>query len=146
VIARFGVLLLAAAAAFCEPRLLVDPAGFDRAEVLRRVAEWPAAHGREFGLREWALPTASAGWSHAYVCPVHGVRLHQKAGRNLCGVDGKDYHGWPSTTPYMQRNDDNGRAARDLGVAFQLTGEAGYAEKGPADLQRLRRALSGRGV
>jgi hypothetical protein len=112
VIARFGVLLLAAAAAFCEPRLLLDPAGFDRAEVLRRVADWPAAHVREFGLREWALPAEGAGWSHAYVCPVHGVRLSQKAGRNLCPIDGKDYHGWPvDNVVYMQRNDDNARAA-----------------------------------
>ena len=44
---------------------------------------------REFGLAEWALPQEGAGWSHAYVCPEHRVRLTQKAGKNLCPIDGK---------------------------------------------------------
>ncbi len=45
-------------------------------------------------------------------------------------MDGKDYHGWPvNNVVYMQRNDDIASAARDLGLAFQLTGKPAYAEK-----------------
>jgi hypothetical protein len=139
------ILLLVALPAFCEPSLLLGPEDFARIQKLarsqpwakavaddlrRRADDWPAAHVREFGLREWSLPAEGAGWSHAYVCPEHGVRLTQRAGRNLCPVDGKDYHGWPvDNVVYMQRNDDNARAARDLGLAFRLTGNAAYAEK-----------------
>jgi hypothetical protein len=74
---------------------------------------WPASHVREFGLREWAVPKEGSGWPHNYVCPEHGVRLTQKQGKNICPVDGKDYRGWPvDYVVYMQRNDDNARAAR----------------------------------
>jgi hypothetical protein len=98
--------------------------------IIARADEWPASHVREFGLREWALPTEGAGWSHAYVCPEHGARLRQKAGQNLCPVDGKDYHGWPwDNVVYMQRHDDTARATRDLGLAWKLTGKAEYAAK-----------------
>jgi hypothetical protein len=141
---RLGVtrrsILALAAAPLCaaptapEPRLL----DLDRikkltvaqpwaAEILRDLVrfsdEWPAQHVREFGLKDWALPPEGAGWSHAYVCPDHGVRLNQKAGKNLCPIDGKDYHGWPiDNCVYMQRNGANAAAVRDLGLTFQLTG------------------------
>ena len=63
-------------------------------------------------------------WSHAYVCPEHGMRLIQKAGQNLCPVDGKDYHGWPvDNVLYMQRNGGTAASARDLGLAFLLAGK-----------------------
>ena len=76
-----------------------------------------------------ALP-ATHGWSHAYVCPEHGMRLRQSGAQNLCPVDGKDYHGWPiDHVVFMERNSDNTRAARDLGLAFQLTGKPEYAAK-----------------
>ncbi|MCX6626861.1 MAG: alginate lyase family protein [Candidatus Solibacter sp.] len=100
------------------------------AGVLRRADEWPAQHVREYGLTEWALPKEGAGWSHNYVCPDHGVRLTQKAGKNLCPIDGKDYHGWPvDYVVFMQRNNDTARAARDLGLAYRLTAKPEYAEK-----------------
>src|SRR5690349_19504723 len=95
--------------------------------IIRFSDEWPAQHVREFGLKEWALPPEGAGWSHAYVCPEHGVRLNQKAGKNLCPIDGKDYHGWPiDNCVYMQRNGANASAVRDLGIAFRLTGKQDY--------------------
>ncbi len=142
---RRAVLLLAALPVFSQPRLLLDERDFQRinklaasepwaaavVKSLRDFAEdWPAAHVREYGLKEWALPSEGAGWSHAYVCPEHGVRLRQDGGKNLCPIDGKDYHGWPiDNVVYMQRNDDNAHAARDLGLAYRLTGNAAYAEK-----------------
>jgi hypothetical protein len=142
---RFAPLLLLALPALAAPKLLLDSADIDRirktaasepwakaivADLVRYAGEWPAQHVREYGLGKWELPQEGAGWSHDYVCPVHGVRLHQDAGKNICPVDGKDYHGWPvDNVVYMQRNDDNAEAARNLGLAFQLTGKQEYAEK-----------------
>jgi hypothetical protein len=142
---RFALLLFLAAPCLAEPRLLLNPADIARirktaaaepwaaktiAAILRDADEWPSRHVREFGLTEWALPKEGAGWSHNYVCPDHGVRLQQKQGKNLCPIDGKDYHGWPvDYVVYMQRNDDTARSARDLGLAWQLTGKREYVEK-----------------
>ena len=142
---RAAFLFLLAVPALCEPHLLFNAADLERirkvaaaepwaakvvAGLLREADEWPARHVREFGLTEWALPKEGAGWSHNYVCPDHGVRLTQKAGKNLCPIDGKDYHGWPvDYVVFMQRNDDTARSARDLGLAWQLTGKPEYAQK-----------------
>ena len=112
-------------------RISKDPRAVETVrDLTRRAEDWPAAHVRQFGLQEWALPKTGAGWSHDYVCPEHGVRLTQKAGKNLCPIDGKDYHGWPyDNVAYMQRHDDNARAARDLGLAYRITGRADFTEK-----------------
>ncbi|MEO8370380.1 MAG: hypothetical protein ABI806_14445, partial [Candidatus Solibacter sp.] len=142
---KFAAIFLLALPAFAAPSLLLNPADVVRikklaetepwaakivAALTREAAEWPAQHVREYGLTEWAVPKEGSGWSHNYVCPDHGVRLTQKAGKNLCPIDGKDYHGWPvDYVVFMQRNNDNARAARDLGLAFQLTGNAAFAEK-----------------
>jgi len=142
---RVALVFLLIIPAFCEPHLLLNASEIDRIQKLARsepwaanivhtlteaANDWPVSHVREFGLAEWALPKEGAGWSHAYVCPEHGVRLTQKQGKNLCPVDGKDYHGWPvDHVVFMQRNDDNARAARDLGLAYRLTGKIEYAEK-----------------
>jgi hypothetical protein len=142
---RITLLFLLALPAFAAPHLLLNSSDIDRirktsasepwaAAIVKDLTAyadaWPAPHLREFGLSKWELPKEGAGWSHDYVCPVHGVRLNQEAGKNICPVDGKDYHGWPvDNVVYMQRNDDNARAARDLGLAYQLTGKPEYAEK-----------------
>jgi hypothetical protein len=138
---RLALMLFLSLPAFGEPRLLQNSADLARiaklawahdliASLAKAADEWPEPHVREFGLAEWAVPKEGAGWAHTYVCPEHGVRLTRKQGRNLCPVDGKDFHGWPiDNVVYMQRNDDNARAARDLGLAFRITGKAEYAEK-----------------
>ncbi len=128
-----------------QPRLLLSQSDIDRIKataaaqpwarevvdtLIQRAERWPASHVREYGLKEWALPAEGAGWSHAYVCPEHGLRLQQKAGRNLCPLDGKDYHGWPiDNVVFMHRNSDNVRAARDIALAFLLTGNGAYGAK-----------------
>ncbi|MBI5280041.1 MAG: heparinase II/III family protein [Candidatus Solibacter usitatus] len=142
---RAALLLLISLRTQAEPGRLWTPAGIERVkataaaepwaaeivgDLIRRAGDWPQAHLRAYGLKEWALPAEGAGWSHAYVCPDHGVRLQQRQGRNLCPVDGRDYHGWPiDNVVYMQRNGDNARAARDLGLAWRLTGKEEYAAK-----------------
>jgi hypothetical protein len=142
---RMVCAFLLAVPGFCEPRLLFNSGDLERirkvaateplaakvvAGLVREGDEWPARHVREYGLTEWALPKEGAGWSHNYVCPDHGVRLTQKAGKNLCPIDGKDYHGWPvDYVVFMHRNDDTARSARDLGLVYQLTGKREYAEK-----------------
>src|SRR4051794_1808244 len=107
---RLAAFLLCPAFVLAQPSLLLNNADLARIKklaaaepwaakviggVMREADDWPARHVREFGLSEWALPKEGAGWSHNYVCPDHGVRLTQKQGRNLCPIDGKDYHGWP---------------------------------------------------
>ncbi|MGH9668393.1 MAG: heparinase II/III domain-containing protein, partial [Bryobacteraceae bacterium] len=139
------LLFLLALPAFCNPHLLLNADDIARmhklaasepwaahviADLIERGENWPASHVREFGLKEWALPKEGSGWSHDYVCPVHGVRLRQEGGRNICPVDGKDYHGWPvDNVVYMMRNDANAAAARDLGLAYRLTGKAEFSQK-----------------
>src|ERR1700722_7793436 len=127
----YPTVLLLVMPAMAAPSILLNPGDIERirktavvAEMVQYGDEWPAQHVREYGLAKWELPQEGAGWSHDYVCPVHGVRLHQDAGKNICPVDGKDYHGWPvDKVVYMQRNDDNAAAARSLGLAYQLTGK-----------------------
>lgn len=139
------LVILFALPALAAPKLLLDSRDVDRIRktaasepwakaiadgLVQYANQWPAQHVREYGLAKWEVPKEGAGWSHDYVCPVHGVRLRQTAGKNICPVDGKDYHGWPvDNVVYMQRNDDNAEAARNLGLAYQLTGKPEYVEK-----------------
>ncbi len=142
---RPALLLLFALPAMAAPKLLLDTRDINRIRqaaasepwaktivesLVQYADQWPAQHVREYGLAKWELPKEGAGWSHDYVCPIHGVRLRQTAGKNICPVDGKDYHGWPvDNVVYMQRNDDNAEAARNLGLAYQLTGKSEYVDK-----------------
>ncbi len=142
---RTAAAWLLAIPCFSEPRLLLNPADIARInktaaaqpwagkivrDIVRFADEWPAQHVREFGLKEWDIPREGGGWSHAYVCPEHGVRLQQRGGHNLCPIDGKDHHGYPiDNVAFSQRSISNAAAVRDLGLAFRLTGKPAYAEK-----------------
>jgi hypothetical protein len=142
---RSMLLWLVAIPCFAEPRLLLNQADFTRinktaaaqpwaAKIVRGIVrfadEWPAQHLREYGLAEWDIPREGGGWSHAYVCPEHGIRLQQRGGRNICPVDGKDYHGYPiDNVVFSQRAIANSAAVRDLGMAYRLTGKPEYAAK-----------------
>ena len=54
----------------------------------------------------------------------------QRAGQNLCPIDGKDYHGYPiDNVAFSQRAIANSTAVRDLGLAYRLTGKPEYATK-----------------
>jgi hypothetical protein len=142
---RTALVWLLAVPCFCEPRLLLNQQDFVRISriaaaqpwaarlvqgIVRFADEWPAQYVREYGLKEWDIPREGGGWSHAYVCPDHGVRLQQRGGRNLCPIDGKDYHGYPiDNVVYSQRAGANADAVRQLGLAYRLTGRQEYAEK-----------------
>ena len=91
---RTALLFLLALPAFAAPKLLLNSADIDRIrktaatepwakavvrDLVKYADEWPAQHVREYGLTQWELPREGSGWSHDYVCPVHGVRLHPNA-------------------------------------------------------------------
>lgn len=101
-----------------------------RADLLRRAAEWPAAYRQAYDLKEWSAPWQRGSWASHYICPEHGTRLKFAPGHNTCPVCGKDFQGWPYDHEIFRRqHQDNSGAARDLGLAFRLTGDAAYAAK-----------------
>jgi hypothetical protein len=142
---RPALVLFLALPAFAATSLLTSSEDLDRirrlantspwaagavARLTREADAWPKPHLAKYGLSEWAIPNEGGGWSHAYVCPEHGARLSERGGKNVCPIDGKDYHGYPiDNVVYSHRAVDNAASARDLGLAYRLTGKAGYAEK-----------------
>jgi hypothetical protein len=140
-----ALFLLFAAPALAAPKLVLNPQDIARikktagsepwakqiaSDLIHYADEWPAQHVRQLGLPKFEIPKEGAGWSHDYVCPVHGVRLKQTGGKNICPVDGKDYHGWPvDNVVYMQRNDDIAESMQKVGIAYQLTGNPAYIQK-----------------
>lgn len=142
---RTALFWLLAVPCLAQPKLLLNPQDFVRINriaasqpwaarlvrgIVRFADEWPAQYVREYGLKEWDIPREGGGWSHAYVCPDHGVRLQQRGGRNLCPIDGRDYHGYPiDNVVYSQRAGANADAVRQLGLAYRLTGKSEYAGK-----------------
>lgn len=101
-----------------------------RADLLRRADLWPAAYLQAYGLKQWTAPWQRGGWASNYICPEHGVRLEFSPERNTCPVCGKDFQGWPYDHEiYRRQHQENSAAARDLGLAFRLSGDATYAAK-----------------
>ncbi len=127
-----------------EPRLLLGPEDFARIRrlaeseswaasvrnaIVRAAEDWPAAHNQRYGLSEWAPPPEGGQWTHHYVCPTHGVALQfQSPDRHVCPVDGKVYTGWPyDQVIYTRRHSEAAAAARDNGLAWQLTRRVEFA-------------------
>lgn len=102
-----------------------------RDSLLQSAAAWPQSHLAKFGLRELAVPEEGGQWWHHYVCPVHGVRLEfRPPNTHRCPVDGKVVTGWPYDQVVLSdRHNDLAAAARDLGLAFQLSRDPAHAEK-----------------
>ena len=138
-------LLVPASAASAGPALLLNRGDVDRInaqarsepwaakirdDLVRWAEDWPAGHLKEYGLTEWAPPTERGGWGGNYICEEHGVTLVFSPGHNICPVCRKDFQGWPyDYVIYARRHGDNAEAVRDLGLAYQLTGNAAYAAK-----------------
>ena len=126
------------------PRLYLDSADFARMldwasslawadsllqDILIQADNWPESHNQKYSLASWSPPPEGGQWSMWYVCPVHGVSLaYEGPGQHVCPVDGQHFTGWPyDQVIYSRRHSDSARAARDLGLAYQLTGDLSYA-------------------
>jgi len=129
-----------------SPRLLLDAADFTRmqawaagypwaeavvAGVVSRADDWPESHNSKYGLSSWELPPEGGQWTLWYVCPQHGVSLvYGGPGQNVCPVCGQNFTGWPyDQVIYAWRHSDSARAARDLGLAYRMTGDQVYADQ-----------------
>ncbi len=131
-----------------HPRLLFNQAGIDSLKQKIQSAPWSEAWAvlrtrlDEQVDRPIELPPRGGNWSHNYVCPTHGARL--KLGRSLgnwhwehhCPVGPHVLEGDPSqATLDFDGNAISGVHAdyagqlRDLGVAYQVTGQPRYAER-----------------
>jgi hypothetical protein len=102
-----------------------------RDAILQSANAFPQSHLTRFGLKELEIPAEGGQWWHHYVCPTQGVRLEfRPPSTHRCPVDGKTVSGWPYDQVILSdRHDALAAAARDLGLAWQLTGQAAHAEK-----------------
>lgn len=140
------LILASVAALHAQPSLLFSEADRDRIlalaaakpwaaglrdAILQSAKEWPQSHLARFGLRQLEVPTEGGQWWHHYVCPTQGVRLEfRPPNTHRCPVDGKVVTGWPYDQVILSdRHSALAAAARDLGLAWQLTRLPGYAEK-----------------
>lgn len=77
--------------------------------------------------------TAIATWNLYYFCPEHGVRLNwdlQSPDAHCCPVDGKIWRGEPWDGAWWRGlNGLNAKACYQLGLLWQLTGDAEYLGK-----------------
>ncbi len=99
--------------------------------IVARADGWPESFQDRYGLAQWALPPEGGQWGGYYVCPVHGVALrYEPPMTHRCPVDGATYSGWPyDQVIYARQHRDLAKAARDLALAWQLTGDPTYAQQ-----------------
>ncbi len=137
-----------------HPRLLLSRDGI--AQLKERINRYERARARWDDLKRRAdaalrepvnLPPRGGNWWHYYGCPKHGaiLRTGKQIGEwqweHLCPVDNEIFRGDP-TKP--ERDYDGvvisgihqrfANAVRDLGIAYQVTGDRSYAEKAKAIL------------
>ncbi|MBN2449266.1 MAG: alginate lyase family protein [Lentisphaeria bacterium] len=123
----------------------------DRPRLLLRGDEVPALRGRIERLPwaaaifaaekrradEWLgkaveLPPRGGQWWHWYACKADGSRLQTvSASEHRCPVCGRVYSGWPYDDVVLDRQHNAlAGALRTLGLAYQVTSDRRYAEKG----------------
>jgi|SRR5471030_196107 len=77
--------------------------------------------------------TGIATWNHYYYCPQHAVRLewrYDSPTAHRCPIDGHLFHGEPYDGAWWRwLNGLNAKACQELGLLWQLTGEARYLDK-----------------
>ncbi len=128
-----------------NPRTLLEAEDFSRmkrwrqeqpwaekamAAIIQSADDWPQKYNRTYFLSQWALPPEGGQWGMWYLCPNSSTYLrYEGPGRHVCPTDGKAYRGWPyDQVIYARMHDDLAGAARDLGLAYRLTGESRYAQ------------------
>ena len=77
------------------------------------------------------IPNRGGQWPQYYVCNEHNVTLRTLSDtQHQCPVDGKIYTGEPyDSVIILRKHNDLVAAARNLGLAYQFTGERKYAAK-----------------
>jgi hypothetical protein len=116
-----------------------------RTNLINAAEAWPQSHLSRYGLRELALPPEGGQWWHWYVCPSTGVRLRfEPPNGHVCPSDNRRLTGWPyEQVIYSERHDALANAARDLALAFRLTGKREYGERAAWILNAYAERYSG---
>jgi len=151
---RLSVLVVCVAAfsaasstAQAPPHILLSPADFPRLNALAHTQPWaarqrqailaqadafPASYEKRFGLSSLELPPKGGQWLHYYACPDTGSLLKfVPPDQNVCPDTGKVYKGYPyDDVVYMLRADALREGALSSALAYRLTGNHAYAEKG----------------
>jgi len=121
-----------------HPRLLIS--GAELATIRERVRTIPwvkASYDKIIaGADGWLtkpvdLPDRGGQWWHWYACKADGTRLTTVSPtEHKCNTCGKVYSGWPYDDVVLDRIHGSYAAAlRDLGFAYQMTGDAKYLPK-----------------
>ena len=133
------------------PHILLDVQDFVRLNALAKQQPWaakqrqaildeaeafPGSYERRFGLTSMELPPDGGQWLHYYACPDTGSALvFHPPDEHVCPDTGKVFKGYPyDQGVYQMRADFLEKAALTEALAFRLTGEHKYAEKGAAIL------------
>lgn len=143
-----------------HPRLLLDRTGIAQLKGRIGSQEWAKSAWESLKKRaddlvekKVELPPRGGNWYHWYACPTHGVRLSRgkQVGpwqwEHICSVDNEVLKGDP-TEPSRDYDgcvigDEHyswATATRDLGLAYQITGERKYADKAREILLAYARA------
>ena len=93
------------------------------------------------------LPPRGGNWTHWYACPTHSTTLYQgkRLGpwewEHICPIDKEILHGDPTRPDrdydgivFNRLHTQYGRAIRDAGLLYQVTGDKRYAQRGRAIL------------
>lgn len=108
-----------------------------RQAILDEANAFPQSYEKRFGLTSMELPPEGGQWLHYYACPDTGSTLEfHPPNQHVCPDTGKVFKGYPyDQAVYQMRADFLEKAALTEALAYRLTGERAYAEKGAAVLK-----------
>ena len=153
VLAFFAILLASrVSTAQAPPHILLGIQDFARLNELARTEPWaakqrqaildeaaafPESYEKRFGLHSMELPPEGGQWLHYYACPDTGSELQfHPPDQHVCPDTGQVFKGYPyDQAVYQLRADFLEKAALTEALAYRLTGEHVYAEKGAAILK-----------
>jgi hypothetical protein len=121
-----------------------------RDQIIKSADAYPARYLQKYNLTTPDLPPTGGQWALWYICP-DGLRLQYQPMHtppHFCPSDGK-YYASPTFTNrptlydeviYQNRHLDLASSARDLGLAYALTGEKKYADNAATILRAYAKA------